>query len=26
VLTLYLRPMKPTQPKPVTGSQPAVGA
>ena len=26
VLTLYLRPVKPAQPRPVTGSQPAVGA
>ncbi len=26
VLVLYLRPVKPTVPKPVTGSQPAVGA
>lgn len=26
VLILYLRPLKPTQPRPITGSQPAVGA
>jgi high-affinity iron transporter len=26
VMTLYLRPVKPAQPRPITGSQPAVGA
>jgi hypothetical protein len=26
VLSLYLRPAKPVQPEPITGSQPAVGS